>query len=65
MFRSLSQRKADKLIVLCQSLLNMSSDYDIVNADLKKKFEVQPVNADGLPAGDLLQISVPNETIDE
>ena len=43
----------------------MSSDYDIVNADLKKKFEVQPVNADGLPAGDLLQISVPNETIDE
>lgn len=48
------------MIILCQCLLNIMSDYEIVNVDLKKKFEVQPLNTDGIPEGDLLQISVPN-----
>ena len=33
-----------------------------MNRDLSKKFEVQPMTREGLPNGDLLQISVPNST---
>lgn len=32
---------------------------------MRQKFEVQPVNREGLPQGELLQISVPNETSDQ
>ena len=34
-FRSLSQKQADELIVLSQCLLNVMSEYSVVNNDLQ------------------------------
>jgi len=34
--------------------MSMQTDYSIVNKDLSKKFEVQPMSRDGIPEGDLL-----------
>lgn len=42
--------------------MSLETDYSIVNTDLTKKFEIQPIDRKGLPFGDLLQISVPNST---
>lgn len=42
--------------------MSLASDYSMVNRDLRKKFEIQPVDREGMPVGDLLQISVPNLT---
>lgn len=42
--------------------MSFQTDYSIVNRDLSKKFEVQPMTREGMPTGDLLQISVPNST---
>lgn len=53
-FRSLRQSEADEVIVVCQCMMSLESDYSIVNHDIKRKFEIQPVNRDGMPEGDLL-----------
>lgn len=42
--------------------MSMQTDYSIVNRELSKKFEVQPMSRDGVPEGDLLQIAVPNSS---
>jgi hypothetical protein len=42
--------------------MSLTTEYSIVNIDLQKKFEVQPMSRGQLPTGDLLQISVPNNT---
>ena len=64
-FKSLKQEKADDLIVVAQCLMSFQTDYSIVNKDLSKKFEVQPLNDEFMPVGDLLQLSVPNQTSQE
>lgn len=53
-FRSLNQSEANDAISLCQCLMNFETDYSIVNKELSKKFEVQPMDREGLPSGDLL-----------
>ena len=42
--------------------MSLTTEYSIVNIDLQKKFEVQPMSREQVPKGDLLQISVPNNT---
>lgn len=42
--------------------MSMQTDVSIVNRELSKKFDVQPMTRDGIPKGDLLQIAVPNST---
>jgi hypothetical protein len=35
-------------------MMSLQTDYSIVNRDLRQKFEIQPVNREGLPQGDLI-----------
>jgi len=53
-FKSLRQKKPTDVIVVCQCLMSMQTDVSIVNKDLSKKFDVQPMTRDGIPKGDLL-----------
>lgn len=61
-FQSLRQVKPTERVCMCQCLMSLTTEYSIVNIDLQKKFEVQPMSREQVPAGDLLQISVPNNT---
>jgi hypothetical protein len=42
--------------------MSLETNYSIVNTELSKKFEIQTIDRNSLPVGDLLQISVPNST---
>ena len=65
MFDSLMQDRPSFAIVVCQCLMSPQASYQPMNSDLKKKFEVQPMNRNNLPNGDMLQIAVPNESSQE
>jgi hypothetical protein len=34
--------------------MSLETDYSIINTELSKKFEIQPIDRNGLPSGDLL-----------
>lgn len=59
-FDSLLQERPSYGIVVCQCLMSPQASYSNINADLTKKFEVQPMDRNQLPNGDLLQIAIPN-----
>ena len=55
-FDSLCQTKPSEIRVICQSLVSLES----VGGD--QTFEIQPVNKNSEPEGDLLQISIPKDS---
>jgi hypothetical protein len=64
-FDSLRQKQSTANICVCQCLMTMQTDISIVNKDLTKKFDLQPMSREGIPLGDLVQIAVPNSTAQE
>lgn len=40
--------------------MTFETEYPMVNEDLERRFDIQPIDRDGEPAGQVFQISLPN-----